>query len=271
LKPVAEPTDPAPDRSHFDSAASYLRAREEWEAKVQEAKDHNAVVTACCLTWMRHAVCGETFFPNMNPHRGGDATEAVRPMAHVFIGGKLEGWSGLAPGIFEEFAAAAKAEQPIFLVAAGQGAAGAIARWLLSAVQGRADGRKPPLVRPTEFTVEACQGGARNTRLAGVFAEWRREGWLPKDQWGLKEILDAIEGVVAQACGVGSAPPDLNAVLNNGLTHEENLVLLDPDTGHGTICQWIHVGLIRTATGRVSTRARRAKTPKSPRPATRPS
>lgn len=249
LKPMTEPSNPAPVRSDFDSAASYLRARDEWEAKAQEAKDHNAVVAACCLTWMRHAACGETFFPDMNPRRVGKARVLVKPIAHVFIGGKLGKWSGIAPGIFEEFAAAAKAEQPIFLVGAGQGAAGAIARWLLSATEAPKTRQKPSLVRPAEFTVETCRRGARDPRLAGVLAEWKGNGWLPEEQWDLKEILDAIEGVVARARGVGSAPPDLGAVLRNGLTHEENLVLLDPDTGHGTICKWIHTGLLRLKQG----------------------
>lgn len=258
LKPMPEPPDPAWSRSDFDSAEAFHRARQGWEAQVQDAKDHNAVVAACCLTWMRRAVCGETGFPNMDPHRGGEATVPVKPIAHVFIGGKLGQWSGIAPGIFEEFAAAARARQPIFLVGAGQGASGAIARWLRSAVKEPKGTSKPTPARPPEFTEDTCRRGARDARLARTFAQWKRDGRLPKEQWGLKEILDAIHDVVAEARGA-AAQANLQAVLNNGLTHEQNLVLLDPATGHGTICKWIHQGLLNIKKGQPTLQARRAR------------
>lgn len=233
------------ERSDFDSTAAWKKAQEDAKAEAQAVADHNEVIQACCLTRMRTMVCDQVFFTNLNPHLGGGRQVAVLPIAHVFLGGKLKDWSGIAPGLFEEFAAAVRRGRPIFLIGAGQGAAGAIARWLLAAVHASSTNDVGPVARPPEFTVTSCLAGAKNQRLAKVFDEWKRQGWLPRDQWDLKEILDVIQDAVDRARGGRSAKsrPNLSVVLNNGLSHETNLRLLAPTSNHRDICSWVHEGL----------------------------
>jgi len=247
--PEEGPKELAPVRTDFDSIAEWKTAVTEHEEKVKRAEEHNAVLAACCLTQMRRTVCGTVSFPNLNLRDGDEKSVTVRPMAHVFLGGKLKGWNGIAPGIYEEFAAAvtAKVKQPIFLIGAGQGAAGAIARWLMRAEDGPSTPDVAPLERPPEFQEKACQATAKNKDWATTFAERKDKGSLPEDQWDLREILDAIENAVAKVRVRKPAKPDLGALLNNGLSHEENLQLLRPNTSHGTICKLIHQGLVELA------------------------
>ena len=250
LKPAEDPKKGVPVQTEFDTIAELREAVKEHEGKVKQAEEHNAVLAACCLTQMRRMVCKTVKFPNLNPRKGGKKTVPVRPMAHVFLGGKLKGWNGIAPGIYEEFAAAvtAKVKQPIFLIGAGQGAAGAIARWLIRAEKGLA-----PRGRPPEFEEKACQANAKKELppkdfdLAKAFAERKDKGLLPEDQWDLKKILATIEQAVAEVHRDNQARVDLGALLNNGLSHEENLQLLDPGTKHGVICELIHQGLVQLA------------------------
>ena len=250
LKPEEDPEEQAPIRTDFDSIAEWKTAVKEHEEKVRRAKEHNEVLAACCLTKMRRMVCETVSFPNLNLREGDEKSVPVRPIAHVFLGGKLKGWSGIAPGIYEEFAAAvtAKVKQPIFLIGAGQGAAGAIARWLIRAEKGLA-----PRGRPPEFEEKACQANAKKELppkdfdLAKAFAERKDKGLLPEDQWDLKKILATIEQAVAEVHRDNQARVDLGALLNNGLSHEENLQLLDPGTKHGVICELIHQGLVQLA------------------------
>lgn len=95
--------------------------------------------TALCLTAMRKKACG-CIHCDIPDHT--NFKFEFTPLAHLFIGGKLNGFSGLIPGVWEEILLAFETGQPTFIVGVTRGAAGMIARWL----------NEPPKVRPVELT-----------------------------------------------------------------------------------------------------------------------
>jgi len=61
-----------------------------------------------------------------------NATHAVKPTAFVFLGGKVSGFSGVMPGILEEFLRVTEQKLPVYLLGGFGGAAGIIAHALLT-------------------------------------------------------------------------------------------------------------------------------------------
>lgn len=59
-----------------------------------------------------------------------NATHAVKPTAFVFLGGKVSGFSGVMPGILEEFLRVTEQKLPVYLLGGFGGAAGIIAHAL---------------------------------------------------------------------------------------------------------------------------------------------
>jgi hypothetical protein len=75
------------------------------------------------------------------PERDDFAFDAI---AHLFIGGRLHGFSGVIPVVWEEILRAFEANKPTYIVGVTRGAAGRIAKWLCD----------PPAERPAELTFD---------------------------------------------------------------------------------------------------------------------
>ncbi|MFK8016852.1 MAG: TIR domain-containing protein [Gammaproteobacteria bacterium] len=75
-----------------------------------------------------------------------------QPLAHLFIGGKLSGFSSGIPGVWEEILHAFDAERPVFVLGACRGAAGRIAHWLAN----------PPANKPAELHYDYFLKSSKN-------------------------------------------------------------------------------------------------------------
>jgi hypothetical protein len=239
---LANPPDPLPvclpDPEEFPTAAE-RRAHVATHSLAREATDLTRDVTrAQCLTFMRRQCCREISFPIADRERHEPKEATIRAFAHLFIGGRLEKNSGVAPGLFEEILYALEARQPVFLIGAGFGATGAVCRWLL----------EPPKELPFELRQEPYLQNAQVHRLHQELQKLASSGPSPSKPVTLTDVLAGLWEKVNEARGRHS----LSGLLNNGLTDEENRTLLQPATGYGEICKLVWKGLV--AVGRSKTR-----------------
>ncbi len=140
-----------------------------------------------------------------------EGERVIRPSAFIFIGGKLEDFSGVLPGIMEEFLHASRTQRPIYLIGGLRGAAGAIARALCAA-----EGAP----RPPEFTIEhylAQKSPRALTDYPALLAEIEAAG-DPHPGALLEELWEVIE----KHRGSGLA-----RLFRNGLTDAQNRDLLE--------------------------------------------
>ncbi|MCP4282994.1 MAG: TIR domain-containing protein [Gammaproteobacteria bacterium] len=107
--------------------------------KKEDITPEQCLNTALCLSAMRKKACGQIQcdIPDHSNFKF-DFT----PLAHLFIGGKLAGFSGVIPGVWEEILQAFEAGRPAFIIGTTRGAAGKIAKWL----------NELPTQRPVELT-----------------------------------------------------------------------------------------------------------------------
>jgi hypothetical protein len=123
------------------------------------------------------------------------------------LGGKVEGYSGLLPGIFEEALVTMERGAPLYLLGGFGGAAEVLARTLLSA----------PGLRPEEL--RADWHAARNPKLARLLALLAGRALPP----GIRSTQDALDALYARL-DAGRASPA--ATLNTGLDDAETRELL---------------------------------------------
>ncbi len=141
-----------------------------------------------------------------------DQKRHVVPAAFVFACGKKVDFSGLMPGIMEEFARAVEFRRPVFLLGGFGGAAGALARALLAKNTTKNQ-------RPAEFTA-ACYANARNPQYAKML-----EGCAEVevgDSWKPEQAFDELWARLV----AGRSKGGLSKLFANGLNDADNLTLL---------------------------------------------
>lgn len=139
----------------------------------------------------------------------GEGRRTIRPDAFVFMGGRLDGFSGIMPGILEEFLRAAETGRPIYLFGGLGGATGVIAR----ALRARANA-----ARPEELTV-AYYRRQPLTRPHEHYAALLKE-LRPSDPNPAREF-DRLWRLLRKHRVAG-----LRTLFNNGLDDRENATLL---------------------------------------------
>lgn len=216
-----------PHPAGYDRPSQRRRAEEAHACRCREVTEQHAVVEATGLSHLRRLACGPITFPRLERPEGGVPHDTIRPLAHVFLGGRLNRVNGVAPGLFEEILYALQAGVPVLLLGAGYGAAGAVARWFLQAVESP----RKPLVRPPEFTPSACLASDRDRATFSTLQAWRARGRLARNQLLLPEVLSGLHRQVARVRRSGLAE-----IFQNRLSEEENQRLLAPQTGYGDLC-----------------------------------
>ncbi|WP_193212582.1 TIR domain-containing protein [Luteolibacter marinus] len=179
---------------------------------------------ARCLTAMRRRACGK-----ISCDIPEDPEFSFTPLAHLFIGGKLTGYSGIMPGIWEEVLHALDQERPCFIVGATQGAAGKLAGWLLAHPRERPDELSP------DHQLRQCRCPAAVGHLEQA-AQSDPSILLPR------RALDELWGHLER-----SDPDNLTATLRNGLDPASNRELLEA-TDFRRIAELIRQGLEALAT-----------------------
>ena len=176
----------------------------------------------------------------------------VRPAAFVFIGGALDVFKGIMPGVLEEFLCAAQADPaiPIYLMGGLGGATRMIARALLAATNAP---------RPRELTQKYYMGkAARNgAEYDALLSELSKE-----ESQKVTQQFDDLWGIIKSRRGKGR----LNDLFSNGLSDQENRDLLET-TNTVQAVSLIWTGMSRVllpdakAANEPKTRARKRATP----------
>jgi hypothetical protein len=175
---------------------------------------------ARCLSVMRKQACAQIncILPDKPPQ--GEQEVTINTLAHIFIGGKKAYSLGIIPGVLEEILCALDAKKPVFVIGAGRGAAGLVARWLAG----------PPAERPVELTVdhyiEDRNFRAVNEEIAKLQPE--TAGSAFDRLW--EHIKSADE------------PGRLFNLLNNGLDDEANKKLFTSQS-YSEICELVWKGI----------------------------
>jgi hypothetical protein len=154
----------------------------------------------------------------------------VRPAAFVFMGGALDCFKGVMPGVFEEFLSAAHAAPaiPIYLVGGLGGATGAIANALLNKT------KKPPAaLTQAHYTVSTARNQAEYNALINELSA--------SEAAAVRARYETLWAVIRVRHGKNK----LENLFHNGLTDAENRKLLaTPNTIEAVRLIW--QGLSRT-------------------------
>jgi hypothetical protein len=176
----------------------------------------------------------------------------VRPAAFVFIGGALDVFKGIMPGVLEEFLRAAQADPaiPIYLMGGLGGATRMIARGLLAAAN------EP---RPRELTQKCYMGkAARNgAEYDALLSELSKE-----ESQKVAQQFEDLWGIIKSRRGKGR----LNNLFSNGLSDQENRDLLETtNTVQAVRLIWTGMSRVLIPDGKAAnapaTRARKRATP----------
>jgi len=134
--------------------------------------------------------------------------EIIPPVvARILLGGKVDGYSGFLPGIFEEALLTLQKLRPLYVLGGFGGAAEILARAMLDSGS----------ACPDEFTLEYQK--AHNPDLAALL-ENSKQFSPPKDFLGPEESLHELFAIVLKARS------DLSGTLNTGLDNQETRELL---------------------------------------------
>jgi hypothetical protein len=138
-----------------------------------------------------------------------DALPEIVPaaVARVVLGGKVSGYSGFLPGIFEEALVTLESQRPLYVLGGFGGAADVLARALLAAGD----------ERPPEFTDEWHR---KNTPDVEKLSALTGQFGIPTGVRDTTAALDALFTLVKQARG------DLPGTLQTGLDLQETRELL---------------------------------------------
>jgi hypothetical protein len=163
----------------------------------------------CALTLSQMRKLLTTGFPCPVP---GEPDRDVKPAAFVFIGGGIELFRGVMPGVLQEFLLAAQLKErvPIYLMGGLGGATREIARALL-APEGAPC---PPVLTLDHYRNEKTAGAAEYKALLGELKPPEKRA-VEKNFTKLWRIIDSHRG-----------PGGLCRLLDNGLDEEKNRELL---------------------------------------------
>lgn len=144
----------------------------------------------------------------------GRGENEVRPAAFIFIGGAVDEFKSVMPGVFEEFlhAVSSPSKAPVYLMGGLGGATRVIAEALLNP-------RKSPPLKLTQAHyqgVKAANGAEYDKLVAELSAD---------EQASLKESFQQLWRVIQSAHTEGG----ISHLLDNGLSEEDNKRLLTTD------------------------------------------
>lgn len=160
---------------------------------------------ALCLSAMRRLMMSGVSLPIADSER----PDAIQPIsARIVLGGKLTGYQGFVPGIFEETLLSLESGSPIYLLGGFGGATEVLAEALLSG----------PSSAPPAALQEAWQ--RRNTPILTQFQEACASSPLPAAVRETSELLSALDAAINKAQG------NLAKALNTGLDDTDNQTLL---------------------------------------------
>ena len=158
-------------------------------------------------------------------------TKKIATLAHILIGGKLTGFSGIMPGIFEEALYAFDAKKPVFLISEYGGATALLANWLLN----------PPETRPLELTPDYYSAHPNHLKepsyaqLLEGLKQLSQTPHLITPETIFDRLWNHIQSI--------QNPDSLSDLLQNGLNEQDNRALLEA-TSSGDICRKIWKGII---------------------------
>lgn len=228
--PPAKPTE---TQLTLLSAAEKRQGLEQWEDSEKIHKRVMAALKSRGFSAMRRKICDEKsplVCELLDSPPKGERKKKIRTFAHIFLGGKSTGFSGIMPGIFEEVLYAFKAKKPVFIISEGGGAAGVLAQWLTTFPK--------PKSPPPEFTPDFY--GGPDT----AFNELRKD--LKKLQEEGIEVITPDQAF-AELWKLISSATDSSALamlLNNQLSGAENVKLLEGDSSLA-ICDQVWTGLAK--------------------------
>ncbi len=160
---------------------------------------------ALCLSTMRKTMLRGVSFP-IPDH---EPPESIPPIdARIVLGGKIVGYRGFMPGIFEEVLLSLEERSPLYLLGGFGGATEVLAEALLA--------------EPSAALPEALQEGWQRKNTLGLALLKGADG-LPAASAGLRET-SALLRALREAIQV--ARSQLATALNNGLDEEDNRRLL---------------------------------------------
>lgn len=174
------------------------------DSEAKEETDRAVLNAAITLSAMRRISAEGSSIPI--PGRPSPETVPA-VVARIVLGGKVDGYSGLLPGIFEEALVTLERPAPLYLLGGFGGAAEVLAQTLLSGAG----------ARPDAFLAD--WHAKRNPRLARLLA------LLPgrKLPQGVRSTQDALDALYTRL-EAGRASP--SAALNTGLNDDETRELL---------------------------------------------
>lgn len=175
-----------------------------WNQRREDpALEEGSFVLARCLSTMRDLMT-----------RGGaevlDRSEATPPMAaRIILGGKVSGYSGTLPGLFEEFLLAWEQQVPIYVLGGLGGAAGVLGRAILGA-----EGEPLPPELGLDWQRRHTAG------LPDLLACYERHPEVEQPQALYERLAAAVTQARLELLAGGDAR------LRNGLTPTENRLLI---------------------------------------------
>jgi hypothetical protein len=186
----------------------------------RDNSDRVAFNSALTLSAMRRCTTRAIPLPPL-----GLATPETAPAvsARVMLGGKLDGYSGFVPGLFEEALVSMEKKIPLYIVGGFGGVAGALARMLL-----QKDDERPP-----ELTVDYQR--EKNPRLARLL-ELSEKFHVPSD------LPTTYESLAELRKWVKAARADLPGTLRMGLSLEDTRELLQT-RDMARVVQLVRLGL----------------------------
>jgi hypothetical protein len=201
-------------------------------AAAAECLASRRVIEARCLSVMRNMAALKDRIGPVAP----DWSNELKPppafktaMAHIFLGGKINGAAGIMPGIFEEALHAFENHKPVFVIRAGYGAAGLLAGWLSA---------KTLAKRPAELTVKYHLGDPAFAEIDKRMRQLRKSpGWNPDIFLTPEEGFERLWTQIQRASSEG-----LGTLTNNGLSDGDNRTLLE-SANYSEICQLVWKGI----------------------------
>jgi hypothetical protein len=238
LKALQEQAPPSPDPEELASFSFSERQKKQQEYKHAKNEYHirRRAIEARAYSAMRRKICdSKSLLVCSLPDSlsGTLGTRRVKTHAHILIGGKLLGFTGIMPGVFEEFLHAVRAKKPIYVISEYGGAAALLAKWLID----------PPVKPPPELTIEYYK--KHSEKYAETLTEFAKLptplSQMPTPQDAFEKLWRCIDQVRGHR--------DLAKIFYNGLTHQENLELLSA-VNSGTISRliWTGIGNLKSTT-----------------------
>lgn len=227
-----EPKDLAESELEGLSPSRRALARNNRADEKREYTNRRKLVEALCLSAMRRMAARKDSIGPIPPDRSdGDQPPPGynTAMAHIYIGGKVKGATGIMPGIFEEALYAFESRKPVFIIKLTAGAAGLLGGWLAAETLEQ---------RPPELTVEHYLDdpifAENRRRLLELTKENRPD---PQTFVTPDEGFDRLWSEMQRARREG-----LGRFMNNALDDTQNLSLLNA-TRFTEVCKLVWEGI----------------------------